>query len=296
MNDHGLDLTRPDITNAEELAEFRAFYTATIGYALPAFEPWMELRPDVLKRYRLQVQSTASAANEAFPLIRTLSSLLYYVIAAYEDGILYEIRVAQTLGATRSDVLETIALAFLDGGPRGMRYVATGAMEYLRTFEDPPSPSTDRWPPGWSCDPSLLAAGLDFSSPDLLPGELDLVRAWYRRVTGEVPGHVELLGRYRPSLLKAHRNRFEHAIRDSLPAQAVPFLLICLAVARGSAEGARGAIAMGNGLGLTRDQIIDAVAWGMMFGGTSGVDAAYAATAHQPAIWPADDGVTEDAR
>ena len=274
MDDHGLDLSRPDVTRPEELAAFRGFYERTVGYALPAFEPWMEFRPDVLKRYRLQVRATPSDENVDFPLIRTLCSLHYYTVAAYEDGIAYELRNAQAQGATRGDLLETFALAFMDAGPRGMRYVATGALSLLRAYDDPPEPRADRWPPGWSCDPAALRSGLDFSVPDLLPGELDLLRAWYERVAGAVPARVEFLAAHRPALLKALRNRFEHVIVDSLPTQALPFLLVCLNVTRGSVSGIHEAALLARGLGVTAEQVMDAVAWGLMFGGSDGLEAA----------------------
>ena len=273
MNDHGLDLSRLEETSEAELEEFRNFYASTVGYALPAFEPWINFRPDVLKRYRLQVACNASDAHADQPLVRTLSSLHYYVVVAYEDGILYEMRNAQVQGATRSDILETVALAFMDSGPRGMRYVATGALDFLREYEDPATPDPGRWPAGWAHDPGALAAGLDYSTPELLPGEYDKIAGWYKRVTGEVPGHVELLGQLRPNLLKASRNRFEHAGRETLPTQAIPFLMINLSVSRGSAAGAREAVLMGRGLGLDLDAVTDAIAWGLMFGGTDGVAA-----------------------
>jgi hypothetical protein len=285
MNDHGLDLSRPEEASEAELQEFRDFYERTVGYALPAFEPWIELRPDVLKRYRLQVWSTASEAHADRPLIRTLCSLHYYVVVAYEDGILYEMRNAAAQGASRSDILETVALAFMDSGPRGQRYVATGALDFLRNYEDPASPDPGRWPAGWAHDPGALAAGLDHSTPELLPGEYEKIAGWYERVSGEVPGHVELLGRLRPNLLKASRNRFEHATRDTLPAQAVPFLLTNLAVARGSAGGAREAVLMGRGLGLDLDATLDAIAWGLMFGGTDGVSAVQRGVGEELSAW-----------
>jgi hypothetical protein len=281
--DRGLNLTDLDHTSPEEMEEFRRAYTQSKGYALPAFEFWSELRPDVLKRYRLQARQTPGEGLLTMPL-SVLAHLHYYVIVGYEDGILYEVKHAQDLGATKDEVLETIAFSFIHAGPRGMRFAATSSLEYLRTYEDPPGGGAT-WPVGWAPDPDALAAGLDFSDPELLPGELEKIEDWYERTCGEIPAHVRFLGEHRPALLKAHRNRFENSARHALPKQMLPYMMIHFNVIRGFAEGIREGVLIARGFGVARDLAADAIAWGGHYGGPAGLAIAQKAVGDVLEAW-----------
>src|SRR5689334_21416584 len=119
----GLVVDRPDHTSPEEIAQFRDFYARTKGYSLPAFEFWIEFRPDVLKRYRGGVRSATSIEETPRPLPHVLAMLHYYAIRGYPEGILYEVRLSQTGGATKGEIMDTLAVAFIHGSPLGMNYV-----------------------------------------------------------------------------------------------------------------------------------------------------------------------------
>jgi len=269
--DRGLNLSQPDEMDSSEYQEFKDFYTRTKGYALPAFEFWAEHRFDVLKRYRLQARMTPTERGLQMPLANTLAFLHYYSIVGYDDGILYEVKNGQAVGATKAQVLETIAVAFLHAGPRGMRYVASSSQEYMRTYEDPePGP----WPEHWDVDPEAFRSGMDFSNPEMQDGELELLEQWYERVSGEVPRHVRFLGKHRPHVLKAHRHRFEYAIKDGMPKQMMPYLQLHWNVIRGFRDGIREAALMGRGFGMTSEQLTDAIVWGMLYGGPAAVSIA----------------------
>jgi hypothetical protein len=88
---------------------------------------------------------------------------------------------------------------------------------------------------------------------------MELLQRWYERTLGEVPRYVTFLARHRPGLLKAYRDRYEHAIRDSLPKQMLPYLLLNHSVVRGSREGIRENVLLGRALGMTREQLLDAI-------------------------------------
>ena len=47
----GLDISNPDVTTPEEIANFRRFYDRVKGGSLPSHEFWLEFRPDVPKWY-----------------------------------------------------------------------------------------------------------------------------------------------------------------------------------------------------------------------------------------------------
>lgn len=273
--DRGLDLGTLESTEPEEIEAFREYYVRTKGYLLPGFQFWLDFRPDVLKRYRLQARNTPGPDRLKTPLSNTLAFVHWYTIVAYEKGVLYEIRNAETMGATRAEILETLSVAFLHAGPRGMDAAAALAHEYLRSYNDPVS-SGLRFPSGWSTDPDAFRSGLDFTNPELTPAEADALRNWYMATEGEIPPFVNLLIEHKPNLLKAYRNRFEHAIR-TLPKQMMPFLMLHFEVGRSNAAGIREAALLARAFGMTKDEAVDAIAWGMLYGGGAAASTAESA-------------------
>jgi hypothetical protein len=272
LMDRGLNLAIADVMTPEEEADFRSQYTENKGHMLPAFEYWLNLRPDVLKRYRMQARQSPTAEMLTMPFV-LLAFLHYYCIQGFEEGILYEIRHAHRIGATRDEILDTVAISFIHGGPKGMQSVAVESLEYMRAYEDLPDTRLE-WPAGWAPDPDAFSAGLDYSSPDLLPGELELIEAWFDRYSGEIPEYVSFLGKYRPGLLKAQRSRFEHAVR-ACPKQYMPYLMIHFNVTRGFAPGIREGVLLGKGFGMRKVEVLDAICWGMMYGGQAAISIAH---------------------
>lgn len=267
--DRGLDLSDLHETSQEEIVGFRDFYRERFGYPLPAFEMWLENRPDVLKAYRLQASQSRSAPWTAVAMMHL------YAIHGYEDGILYEIKNCQGHGLTKKQVLEGLAVAFIHAGPRGMRFVATSSREYLRDYEERDTPPT--WPDNWDVDPDAFHSGVDFSNPDLTDAERARLEGWYETTLGEIPASVAFMVRHRPSVLKAYRCRWENAIQDGLPKQMMPYLMMQFNVTRGFSEGIREAALLGRAFGMGLEQVVDALVWGVGYGG--GLDSVYAAEA-----------------
>jgi hypothetical protein len=264
----GLIVGAPDITTAEEIAAFRAYYDRTKGRALPGFEFLLEHRPDVLKRYRAGVRVTTSKEWRTFPLQMVLQHLHQYTISAYGDGIIYQVHVAQNAGASKAMVLDVLAIAFLHSGPRGLNYAASEAGEYIRTYIDP---EPGKWPQGWSFEAGAFSSGMDFSSQDASRADVDALSGWYERVTGEIPRHVSYLAKHSPDLLKAYRNRYEHCIR-ALPKQMMPYLLLNYNVSRGFADGIRENVLLAKAFGMTKQQITDPISWSLYYGGVESYD------------------------
>jgi hypothetical protein len=261
----GLDLTSLDTITPAEIEAFRAYYERVKGHSMPALEFWLEFRPDVMKRYRAGVRETTSDEERGHPLLHAMAMLHYYAVTGYEDGIAYEVRLVRAGGATKAEVLDMLAVAFIHGSPRGMRFVERAATPLLREWNEPEP--VERWPAGWSFDPTVLRSGADFSRQDASPADTERIVHWYEDTLGEVPRYVSFLAARRPGLLKAFRSRFEHAIRDALPTQMMAYALLNLNVARGFADGIRESALLGRALGMTQTQLLDAVCWGIYYGG-----------------------------
>jgi hypothetical protein len=263
----GLDVTRPDEMTADEIEAYRSEYTGSNKGLLDSFEFWLEFRPDVLKRHKARTRHYSSPVEPAHHLVGLLGAIHQYTVMAFNEGIAYEIRLAQTNGALKTDILDTLSVAFIHSGHRGM-YAAADYRDYMREYVDP-DPQTRQFPQGWSFDPQAFDSGMDFSSREASAEDIDRVQDYYQRTLGEIPRYVRFLARNRPGLLKAYRDRYEHAIRDSLPKQMMPWLMLNYNVTRGFSEGIRENVLLGRALGMTREQLLDAICYGVLHAGAN---------------------------
>jgi hypothetical protein len=262
----GLDVTRPDVTTPEEIEAYRAEYTGTNKGLLDSYEFWLEFRPDVLKRHKARTRHYSSAIEPEYPVVHLLGAIHQYTVNGFREGIAYEVRLSQTKGATRADIVDTLSVAFMHSGHRGM-YAAAAYKDYLRDYVDP-APS-QRFPEDWTFDPGAFDSGMDFSSRDATAEDMDRLQDWYQATIGEVPRYVRFLVKHRPGLLKSYRDRYEHAIRDSLPKQMLPWLLLNYNVVRGFHEGIRENVLLGRALGMTREQLLDAICFAVLHAGAN---------------------------
>jgi hypothetical protein len=257
----GMNLLQPDITTDEEIAAFRNFYSTVEKEQNKSYEFWLEFRPDVLKRHK---QRTVTFAEGPPYPIGPLAALHQYVVTAFDDGIGYEIELARSMGAKRSDIIDTLSVAFIHSGHPGM-YLASRHADTLRNYVEPED--VERFPPNWSFDPHAFDSGMDFSTLEASRADADRLIDWYQRTIGEVPAHVRFLAEHRPKLLKSYRNRYEHAIRDSLPAQMLPYLMLHYNTSRGFADGIRENVLLGRALGMTRTQLLNAICSAVLHAG-----------------------------
>lgn len=267
----GLDLSRPDEITQAEIDAFHAEYERTGKGRLASFDFWIEFRPDVLKRHKARTPHYFGAEAKSYPLPLQLASLHRYTIERFDDGIGYEMRLSRSSGARKTDILDTLSIAWLSSGHAGMYAVSRVGTEYLRSYPEPEVEA--KFPPAWRFDPDALKCGMDYSSSDASEREIKHLLDWYEETIGFVPRNVRFLARHRPGLLKAYRGRYEHAIRDSLPVQMLPFLLLNHAVMQGWTESMRENLLLGRALGMTDEQLQDAIFLGVLFAGASVLDA-----------------------
>jgi hypothetical protein len=273
MLDRGLDLSNLRELSAEEADAFSKTYERSHGTMLPAYDFWLHQKPEVLKRHRLQARWTPGDEGLQLPLHGTLGFLHLYAILGYSFGIQYETQHSRSLGASKEAVLQTLEIAFIHSGPRGMHAASDGILDGLDGADDSSLGNEAIFPSGWSRDPSAFQTGLRYDEPQLTDGEWKSLTAWYETKIGEVPNYVSILAKVRPSLLKAHWARVEYAMEGPLPAQMFPFLLLQFNVARAFAPGIREGFLLGRSLGMTDDQLFDAIGWGMLYGGPESIEA-----------------------
>lgn len=240
---------------------------ATKGSVNKSYEFWNEFRPEVTRLHAARTPHYYRGDRSAVP---ALACLHQYVIRAFADGIGYEMRLARSRGATREDILDVLSIAFIHGGHVGM-YAVSRMTPFLRDFE-PISHSDRPFPTNWAFDGDAFRSGMDFSNPDVTHEDLDALTEWYERTIGETPAHVTFLARYRPTLLKAHRQRYETAIQTSLPKQMMPFLLLHHDVYRGFAGGIRENVLLARAFGLTQSQVVDAISSALLHAGPGALD------------------------
>lgn len=268
-SEDGLDMSNLDSITDEELQAFRDHYVYTKGYSIPAFEFWLKFRADILKRYRATVPFMTTSAEKKCIVKNSLNMLHYYAIQGYEDGILYEIHLSKRRGATKGEVLDTLAVAFLHSGPLGARFVASSSTEFMEQWQDEDASleADERWPQDWAFDAAAFSSGMDFSRPGATRQDLDSLFAWYVDTIGEVPAYVKTLAELRPDFLKAYRNRFENLLRGGLPKQMLPYLLLHYCIERGHEDGIRENVLLCKAMGMTREQLIDGVVWSTVYAG-----------------------------
>lgn len=265
----GLDVSRPDETTEEEIAAYRAEYLGSNKGLLDSFEFWLEFRPDVLKRHKARTRHFRTTLEPDRPLVGILGAIHQYTVNAFREGVAYEIRLAQSLGATRAEILDTLSVAFIHGGHPGM-YAAASYADFLRDYVDP-QPVT-RFPDNWSFDPRAFDSGMDYSQRDASTEDINALFDWYGRTLGEVPRYATFLAERRPGLLKAYRDRYEHAIREALPKQMLPYLLLGHNVARGFRDGIREHVLLGRAVGMTREQLLDAICHSVLHAGVEALN------------------------
>lgn len=276
----GLDTSNPDDLDPEELEAYLAGNLETFGHPHRGLEFWLDGRADVLKRYRAQADRIPPLSGGLRGLQR-IGFLAIYTHHGYSTGIRYMIRGMQRAGFSRSDVLEVIAVVFLDSitAPVGMERIAIALDDY-EWIE--PSGSIG-FPEHWRVDREALSSGIDFATP-ATPADTEAIEQWYRRVVGEVPSWVVFIGRERPEVLKAHRNRLEHALR-SLPVQVLPLAMLMSNVERSLGPGIRESVLLARGLGLTRAETVEAILHGALKGGAQTLDAVEAAAGDVLLSW-----------
>ncbi|WAX58466.1 hypothetical protein M6B22_06800 [Jatrophihabitans cynanchi] len=258
----GLDLSDLDHVTADEIAAFQEHYIRLQGRPHAGFDFFLANNPSAVKRYRLFAAQTAVPFDRWLPLTATnFANIAWYARTGYLEGIRYIVHIQQTSGhSTKDEVFEGLAISLYHAGAQGGEVIATALRDYQ--WQEP-SDSADRG--GWQQGRALLASGLDFSEPRLLPGELERLEDWYRAALGQVPGYVRFLGRHRPDALKAWRNRYENLV-STLPAQLLPLAAIKVSTYAVNTELLRENVLLARYLGASKEDTLITAMSGLLYG------------------------------
>ncbi|HTX27259.1 MAG TPA: hypothetical protein VME19_09605 [Streptosporangiaceae bacterium] len=265
----GLNLSDVSTVTGQERDQFSAFYQSVLGHTHRGLDYLLQEDPATLKRYRHYSNVATPNNYESERKVFVFGFLPFYAVIGYDVGVRYLIHTRQRMGLSKAQILEGIAISFLVMGPAGMETVARALDGY--EWLNPESPA--QFPDGWASDPAAFESGLDYSSPDMSPGELRSLLAWYERIPGEVPPHVKFLAAHRPDLLKAYRQRFETCVRE-LPKQIVPTTLLHYDVIRGSASGIRDNVLLARAFGVSKQIVLNTIGSASLQG-VAGFDLVY---------------------
>jgi alkylhydroperoxidase/carboxymuconolactone decarboxylase family protein YurZ len=287
----GVDFSTDTFTE-EEKARTLAWYREHHDHGDLDLSPFarfaIEHDPAWFKRLRRHIFSFDEPGEER-PLPLAAGVLMYvhtYFVLGMGKGSLYEIVTLRNLGATRAEVLEALAWGAYHGGPRAINAFAEVGDGYVREWDEPPqTPTRVAWPDGWAPDVARFRSGIDLSTDELLPGELELIRSWYLRTHGDVPAHVEFLARTAPSSLKTQRARFETTVRGALPAQVIPLLQTHLYALTLASTPLRRSLQLARTLGVTRREVVTALLWAAVYGGDAVMETALDAAGDILAGW-----------
>jgi hypothetical protein len=231
----------------------------------------VEHDPVGFKALKRHVEALGRTALPVGPMV--LLWVYTYTALGNGKGALYEIVAARALGASKAEVLETVHLAALVAGPLGLNPLGELAHEYMLEWEDD-GRSRLEWPEGWGPDVALFRSGIDLGADGLTDAELELLRAWNRRLYGEVPPSVELAARASPAAYKTQQARVEKAVEGALPAQLIPLLSLHLGAIRQTRVPIRRSLQLARTLGVRRAHVESTLLWAAVYGGDVVLEAA----------------------
>ena len=278
--DTGLDFSRDELSPEETVGLVSWYRENHGGDELSKFTTYLiEHDPAGFKRYRrhiLEIDETRDGA--ALPEVAHLLAFTYtYACLANEKGTLYAVINARRLGASRREILDCLRLATPVAGPFGLNAVGERTDAYLRDWEEPDRPTAIAWPEGWVPDRAAFRSGMDLSSAEIREGDLEALRAWHRRVYGEVPDYLEPFARWHPRALKTQRMRFEGSLGDALPPQMAALCMLQLAAVRLTVRPLRRAGQLALALGAQRPHIVAMLFWAGIYGGDTVMETAFGA-------------------
>ena len=258
-------------------------YHGTGDTRLAKFAPFeIDHNPAGFKRYRQYLTKIGVAAGRmpgvsaaAFERFKGVLMIHLYAAIGNGPGCLYEIIGYRMHGLTKRQIQETLAFAFLNGGAFHTNDIAEAVSVYLDAWQEDDDPDAEQppFPEGWKTDPGVFRSGIDVSRDGMSSSDVAALKAWYERMGGGVPPHVELWSELHPEAFKPQRARFEASLGETLPAQLYPLMQLLHAAYMGWPGVARRAMLWAQTLGVKREYAVTALELAFMYGGESRMEA-----------------------
>lgn len=259
-----LDLSTNTWTEEERARTVRWYELAhgTGDTRLAPFVPFgIDHNPIGFKRYRALVPTLTGAVPRGLFLVHL------YAVVGNPSGCLYEIVACRINGNfTKRQIIETLNFAWITSGPPGGNAVAQATADYLASWEDDRD-NVLTWPEGWEVDPDGLKSGIDHFSMGFGEGELEKLKDWHLKMSGEVPRYVDLWARLRGAPYKANRVRYEVGPGETLPVQVFPLMIMHTAAFLEREPTLIQALKHCKALGVKLDQIVEVMDLNFLFGG-----------------------------
>ena len=241
---------------------------------------FFDARPDVLKRHRLHnnVLMAGSGLREPMPRASPIWTVVWghwYAAVGDAPRTMIDIVAARERGSTKAEVAQWLALGQFHG-PNWFDRSAALSEPYMRNWDaDDGAPGLE-WPEGWRVDHEVFRSGVDFGAYDeaRVDDEVELIREWHRRSQGEVPAYVDFFGKHWAISLRAFRARYETVTYGPLPCQMVVLLELDVAVKRARPGAVRRTLRMARALGVSKDQVVQSLAFGQRLLGDDSMDEA----------------------
>jgi hypothetical protein len=274
MDSRGLDFQNLSGITPEEIETFRNSYRTEDGSMQSGFDFLIDHNPAALKTYRYYASYVQQPFRNPRFQAPVFGGIAYVALLDFDEGVRYCIVPALRAGFTRAQIMEGMSIVFLVGGTRSL--VTIGRALEGFTWPGAAEGALD-WPEGWTADPAAFASGLDFSTPEVLPGEVDKVVDWYERTIDWVPTWVRYFARYNPAALKGWRYRYEKAL-PTLPKQVMPMSLLFAGARLEQKETIRENVLLARSFGVPREDVLQALGVTAVYG-TEKIAVAYEAAA-----------------
>jgi len=274
MDSRGLDFQNLSGITPEEIETFRNSYRTEDGSMQSGFDFLIDHNPAALKTYRYYASFVQQPFRNPRYQAPVFGGIAYVALLDFDEGVRYCIVPALRAGFTREQIMEGMSIVFLVGGTRSLVTINRA----LKDFQWPEkAEEAVDWPEGWTPDPAAFESGLDFSTSEVLPGEVEKVVDWYERTIDWVPTWVEYFVKYNPGALKGWRYRYEKAL-TTLPKQIMPMSLLFAGARMEQKETIRENVLLARAFGVPREDVLQALGVTAVYG-TAKIAAAYEAAA-----------------
>ncbi|MBV9596501.1 MAG: hypothetical protein JOZ87_06525 [Chloroflexi bacterium] len=278
----GLNLDNLDVTTDDEINTYLT--SARIGghesvygqriirgpldpgprYDMTANSLWLYTRPDCAKLHmRVSAGWRSLGINAGILTASSSANMHTYINQGWEIGIENCMRGLQMRGFTRNQVMEVVMHAQLSAGIRGLELVSRAIGIILGDYVE--RDIKPDWPEGWAPDMESFYCGLDKSTMQLTPRDLQNIEEWYERTIGWQPPRVRFLARYEPVTLKSWRAKWEGVFRGALPKQMMPYLSLRHNIVSGNPGGLKEAALLARAWGVTNAIIVNTIVQGAYY-------------------------------